>query len=114
MRVASLTTTSSLSLPADSYIYKIVHVNGNLAAISSDDSLRLLDLETLREIAGGVMNNVHDGVTCLQTVDHDPNSLLTAGRDAAVQRYDVRNGQKTMRFGDGQQMQGTHNCAYEN
>ncbi|CAF9941684.1 MAG: hypothetical protein ALECFALPRED_009264 [Alectoria fallacina] len=100
MRVASLTTTSSLSLPADSYIYKIVHVNGNLAAISSDDSLRLLDLETLREIAGGVMNNVHDGVTCLQTVDHDPNSLLTAGRDAAVQRYDVRNGQKTMRFGD--------------
>ncbi|KAF6234942.1 hypothetical protein HO173_006872 [Letharia columbiana] len=99
MRFASLTTTSISSLPADSYIYKIVIVNGNLAAISSDDSLRLLDLQTLREIAGGVLNNVHDGVTCLQVVDHDPHSLLTAGRDAVVRRYDLRSGQKTMQFG---------------
>lgn len=100
MKVASLTTTSSLSLPVDSYIYKVVHVNGNLAAISSDDSLRLIDLETLREIAGGVLKNVHDGVTCLQTVDHDPNCVLTAGRDAAVQQHDLRSGQKTMQLGD--------------
>lgn len=100
MRLASLTTTSVLSLPADSYIYKVLPVNGNLAAISSDDSLRLLDYRTLREIAGRILNNVHDGVTCLQTVDHDPNSLLTAGRDAVVQRYDLRTGQKTMQLGD--------------
>lgn len=103
MRLASLTTTSVLSLPADSYIYKVLPVNGNLAAISSDDSLRLLDYRTLREIAGRILNNVHDGVTCLQTVDHDPNGLLTAGRDAVVQRYDLRTGQKTMQLGDGQQ-----------
>lgn len=109
MRLASLTTTSLLSLPADSYIYKIVPVNGNLAAISSDDSLRLIDLKTLREIAGGVLNNVHDGVTCLQLVDHDPNSLLTAGRDAVVQRYDLRIGQKTIQLGDGQQTQKNSN-----
>lgn len=112
MRLASLTTTSVLSLPADSYIYKILPVNGNLAAISSDDSLRLLDYKTLREIAGGILNNVHDGVTCLQIVDHDPNSLLTAGRDAVVQRYDLRTGQKTMQLGDGQQTQKIHNYAY--
>ena len=103
MRLASLTTVSSLSLPADSYIYRILHVDGNLAAISSDDSLRLIDLQTLREIPGGATTNVHDGVTCLQAVDHDPSSLLTAGRDAVVQRYDVRLGQKTMQLGDGQQ-----------
>ena len=103
MRLASLTATSVLSLPADSYIYKIVHVNSNLAAISSDDSLRLIGVETLREIAGGVLNNVHDGVTCLQAVDNDLNSVLTAGRDAVVHRYDLRNGQKTMQLGDGQQ-----------
>ena len=102
MRHASLTTTSALSLPADSYIYKIIHVNGNLAAISSDDSLRLIDLKSLRESANGVLNNVHDGVTCLQAVDDDPNSVMTAGRDAAVKRYDLRNGLKTMQFGDGQ------------
>ena len=114
MRVASLTTTSSLSFATDSYIYKIVHVNGNLAAISSDDSLRLIDLETLREIAGGVLRNVHDGVTCLQSVDQDPNSVLTAGRDAVVQRYDLRLGQKTMQLGDGQQTQVIRRCTYGN
>lgn len=114
MKVASLTTTSSLSLPVDSYIYKVVHVNGNLAAISSDDSLRLIDLETLREITGGVLKNVHDGVTCLQTVDHDPNCVLTAGRDAAVQQHDLRSGQKTMQLGDGQQTQPIRNCTHGN
>ena len=103
MRLANLTTYSDLSLPADSYIYKIAHANGILAAISSDDSLRLIDIHTLREIAGGVLNNVHDGVTCLQVPDHDPSSLLTAGRDAVVQQYDLRIGQKTMNFSDGQQ-----------
>ena len=101
--LARLATTSSLSLPADSYIYEIVRVNGNLAAISSDDSLRFIDLQTLREAAGGVLNNVHDGVTCLQVVGDDPNGLLTAGRDAVVQRHDLRSGQKTMQLGDGQQ-----------
>ena len=103
MRFASLTTCSDLSLPVDSYIYKIAHVNGILAAISSDDSLRLIDIHTLRELAGGVLNNVHDGVTCLQVPDHDPSSLLTAGRDAVVQQYDLRIGQTTMTFSDGQQ-----------
>ena len=102
MRLARLTTTSSLTLPADSYIYEVVKINGNLAAISSDDSLRLVDLRTLQEIADAVLKNVHDGVTCLQAVDHDPSGLLTAGRDAVVQRYDMRLGQKTMQFGDGQ------------
>ncbi len=110
MKLANLTTTSSLSLPADSYIYKIVPVNRHLAAISSDDSLRLIDLKTLQEIAGGVLKNVHDGVTRLQAVDHDPHSLLTAGRDALVRQYDLRVGQKTMQLSDGQKTQRNHNC----
>lgn len=112
MRLANLTATSVLSLPADSYIYKIVYVNGNLAAISSDDSLRLIDVRTLREIAGGVLNNVHNGVTCLQAVDNDLNSVLTTGRDAVVNQYDLRNGQKTMQLSDGQQTWEirNHNC----
>lgn len=101
MRVASWTTTSSLSLPAHSYIYKIVAVNSKLAAICSDDSLRLLDVETLQETAGGVVKNVHDGVTCLQTVDYDPNTLLTAGRDATVNQYDLRSEHRTIQLGDG-------------
>lgn len=108
MRLANLTTTSSLSLPPGSYIYKIIPVNAHLAAISSDDSLRLIDPQTLREIAsGGVLKKVHDGVSCLQAVDHDPNSVLTAGRDAVVCHYDLRVGQKTMHFSDGQSVSKT-------
>ena len=102
-RLASLTATSNLSLPADSYIYKIVNLNGNLAAISSDDSLRLIDSRTLQEITNGTINNIHVGVTCLQAVNRDPNILLTAGRDAVVREYDLRSGQKTLQLSDGQQ-----------
>ena len=105
MRLASITTTSTLSLPTDSYIYAIEQVNNQLAAISSDNSLRLLDLHTLRETPGGNLPNVHDGVTSLETVDGDPNGLLTAGRDAVVQRYDLRSMRRTTRFGHGQ-----HKC----
>ena len=109
MKPASFTATCSLSLPPDSrYIYKIVPVNENthLAAISSDDSLRLIDAKTLREIIpGGVIESVHDGTTCLQTVGHDPHSLLTAGRDGTVRQFDLRVGQKTLQLSssDGQQ-----------
>ena len=103
MRLASLTSTSKLALPADSYIYKIVKVgHHNLAAISSDNSLRLIDPTTLLEVPGGIFKNVHDGVTCLQVIDHDPNSILTAGRDAVVRQYDWRSGQKTLQLGHGQ------------
>ena len=103
MRQANLITTSSLSLSPNTYIYKITPTTTHLAAISSDGSLRLIDPTTLREIPNGVLNKVHDGVTCLQAVDHDPNILLTAGRDAVVRQYDVRiEMKKTMQFSDGQ------------
>ncbi|MCJ1459316.1 hypothetical protein MMC28_009693 [Mycoblastus sanguinarius] len=94
MKIAALTATSSLSLPTDSYIYRVLPVKSTLAAISSDDSLRLIDSATLREISGGILDRVHDGVTCLTNLDSDQNSLLTAGRDAAVRCWDLRSGKK--------------------
>ena len=110
MRLANLTATSTLTLPPNTYIYKITPVATHLlAAISSDDSLRLIDPSTLQEITissgggGGVLHNVHSGVTSLQAMDNDPNGLLTAGRDGLVCRYDLRIGmKKTMQFSDGQ------------
>ena len=104
MRQATLTTTSTLSLPPDSYIYRVLPTSNYVAAISSDDSLRLLDRQTLRETAGGVLNHVHDGVTCLQTTSHDAHSLVTAGRDAVVRGFDMRSGLKTLELGDGVQI----------
>lgn len=127
---ALLTSTSSPSttlshLPPQNqtpYIYKIVPVNlttnhnttTHLAAITSDDSLRLLDARTLRDIdivkPTNVPNPVHEGVTCLQgsakNDDYDDDDdggggggggeggglVWTAGRDGVVRGFDLRVG----------------------
>lgn len=81
MRSASLRASSSLTLPPDSYVYKVLPVNAGLAAISSDDSLRTIDLNTFQEISNGILADVHSSVTCLVATKNAFNSLLTAGRD---------------------------------
>lgn len=103
MKPASLMSESSLSLPADSYIYKLIHTSQNaaLAAISSDDSLRIFDPEQLQLQAGGVFHKAHEGVTCLETFDADPYCVLTAGRDAVGRCWDLRSERKTFEVKDG-------------
>lgn len=102
MHTANLTEKSLLSLLENSYVYKILPVNnGHLAAISSDDSLRIVDARTLQEISGGTLRNVHHGVTCLEPVANDPASVCTAGRDGTVKRWDLRSGKSTLEFRDG-------------
>ena len=101
MDVATLTKTSPLTLPTGSYIYRIVPVERHLAAISSDDSLRLVDPSYLEEISSPHFSQVHAGVTCLETLEHDNHTLCTAGRDAVVKCWDLRSGQKTSEFRDG-------------
>lgn len=102
MKSANLLSESPLSLPADSYIFKILHIdqNATLAAISSDDSLRIFDPEKLQLEAGGIFNKTHEGVTCLETFDADPHCVLTAGRDAAGRCWDLRSGRKTFEFNE--------------
>jgi len=101
MRTATLTKISLLSLPADSYIYRTVPVGEKLAAISSDDSLRIVDPSTLQEVSDGILKDSHAGVTCLEGIDNDGNTLMTAGRDAAIRCWDLRSGKKTLEFSDG-------------
>jgi WD40 repeat protein len=101
MEVATLTDTSSLSLPPDSYIYKILQVDSKIAAISSDDSLRVIDSTSLNEIRDGILNNVHAGVTCLEALRNDRSIFLTAGRDAVVRSWDLRSGKSTLDLSDG-------------
>lgn len=101
MEVATLTNTSSLSLPPDSYIYKILQVDSKIAAISSDNSLRAIDSTSLKEIRDGILNNVHAGVTCLEALRNDRSVFLTAGRDAAVRSWDSRSGKSTLELSDG-------------
>ncbi|KAF2087583.1 WD40 repeat-like protein [Saccharata proteae CBS 121410] len=98
MKTAKLLATSDLSLPPDSYIYTLRSANNCLAALSSDNSIRLFDPTTLRLLPDGILNNVHDSVTCLEPWDAEGNVLATAGRDGSVRCWDLRSKSKVMEF----------------
>src|SRR5436305_10758137 len=86
--------SSSLSLPSGSYIYSILPLSksNSLAAISSDDSLRIFNRESLQLNSGGVLLKVHEGVTCVNHFDGGRDLVITAGRDGCVRTWDLRMG----------------------
>jgi WD repeat-containing protein 89 len=88
--------SSSLSLPVQSYIYCLVPTSAALAAISSDDSLRVFDRQTLQLLFGGVIKTRQEGITCLTRTNDDV--LATAGRDGSVRTWDVRQGGEVSQF----------------
>ncbi|MCJ1398340.1 hypothetical protein MMC11_001538 [Xylographa trunciseda] len=92
--------TSSLTLPINSYIYSIKAVGPSLAAISSDDSLRVFDPVTLQINSDHVFENAHAGVTCLENVGPSAESVFTAGRDGYARCWDLRSGKKTVELKD--------------
>lgn len=101
---ASQTSTSSLSLPPDTYIFDIAAIPGTayLAAISSDDSLRIVDAATLNEVSHPKIGlAVHAGVTRLHAIDQ-AGEVLTAGRDGLAKLWDLRDDAAAqMEFRDG-------------
>ena len=104
MRAAHVLADASLSLPPDSYIYSILETNdraSTLAAISSDDSLRIFSPETLQLVSGGTLEKVHEGVTCVRALGDNGHALATAGRDGLVHGWDQRTGQKVFSLKDG-------------
>lgn len=88
-RVLNSLHSSNLSCPVGSYIYSLAPATpDSLAAICSDDSLRLFSPSGLA--LQGTVAKTHDGVTCLKAVD--TNILATAGLDGAVRVWDPRVG----------------------
>ncbi|KAH6711732.1 hypothetical protein BKA61DRAFT_487706 [Leptodontidium sp. MPI-SDFR-AT-0119] len=104
----NLRTTSSFHVakPAGTYVYDIVPVAAGLAAISSDDSLRLLDPLALNAGPVNEIKKVNADVTCLKAVsvggEGDAVVVCTAGRDGRVALWDPRSGAKVgeVRSGD--------------
>lgn len=97
MHTLKATASSSLSLPADSYIYSITPSSpGSFAAISSDDSLRVFDAAngSLSHPSVIAAKSHRNGVTSLKTyAGNSPQQqqlLVTGGRDGAVRLWDVR------------------------
>lgn len=100
-----LSTSPSSLLPAGAYIYSIIPLHpakagsaASLAAIASDNSLRLFDCATLQPFDSVRLQ--HEGVTCLRRwgraeadADHAGGAdMLTAGRDGVVRGWDLRAG----------------------
>ena len=83
--------------PQDTYIYDILPVAAGLAAISSDDSLRLLDLQSLNGPPKNSVQKINTDITCLKafsTTPGDAELVCTAGRDGRVCIVDPRSGEK--------------------
>jgi WD40 repeat protein len=99
MHILQPAAASSLSLPASSYIYALSAASssseeGRLAAISSDDSLRIFDSRSLK-LLSVASAKTHEGVTSLKEYRGDASGhghglLATAGRDGAIRLWDVR------------------------
>ncbi|KAI4166066.1 MAG: hypothetical protein LQ342_000497 [Letrouitia transgressa] len=85
MKTASFLTQSS-PLSPDTFVYTILSIQGSLAFISSDDTLRILDQTSLQLISSSCSQEPQAGVTCLTR--HGDRRLLTAGRDGLVRCWD--------------------------
>ena len=83
------------------YIYSILPVHSALAAISSDDSLRLFDPQSLNAVPKAVFRRVHEGVTGLARFDESGHTIATCGRDGLIKCWDTRNGKNVLEFGKG-------------
>ncbi|EAW07370.1 WD repeat protein [Aspergillus clavatus NRRL 1] len=96
MHPLTATASSSLSLSPGNYIYAITSTSsGSLAAISSDDSLRVFDAASLDRVTVlAAQTHGAGGVTALRTygAGKDQQLLVTGGRDGKVKVWDARKG----------------------
>lgn len=115
MKILAASAESALDLPANSYVYTITSTSAQadtrsqnfpvlsstdqLIAISSDDSLRSLDPETLR--VASTIKSTHTSVTALKryaTPGSQCSTFMTSGRDGIVRGWDLRSGKKALEF----------------
>jgi hypothetical protein len=98
MYVLNAVGSFHISEPKDTYVYDIVPIAAGLAAISSDDSLRLLDPLALSGAPLNSIRRVNTDVTCLKAISTSTEGgaliVCTAGRDGMVCLLDPRTGSK--------------------
>lgn len=90
-----------ISQPQDIYIYHLEPVLDEIAVISSDDCLRLINPTSLQGPALKVIPRVHTEVTCLKALDCQNAIVCTAGRDGRVNIWDLRGDTKVAELKTG-------------
>jgi WD40 repeat protein len=80
--------------PQGTYIYHIEPIGDEIAAISSDDCLRLISPTSLHGPPLKVIPKVHAEVTCLKALDGQSAIACTAGRDGRVNIWDLQGNTK--------------------
>ena len=78
--------------PPETYIYDIKPIarEGAIAAISSDNCLRVVDPLALNGAPLHVEQGIHNEVTCLMVLEERNLIVCTAGRDGKVNIFDLR------------------------
>ncbi|KAH8813285.1 WD repeat-containing protein-like protein 89 [Xylogone sp. PMI_703] len=82
--------------PKGTYIYDITPTAHGIAAISSDDKLRLLDPLALSKHALSTVPRQNAEFTCLRALDEENAIVCTGGRDGSICAFDLRNGDKVL------------------
>lgn len=85
----------------DTYIYHIEPVADEIAVISSDDCLRLINPVSMQGPASNIIPNIHAEVTCLKALDGQNGILCTAGRDGLFSIWDLRGNSKVAELKSG-------------
>ncbi|EPQ67544.1 Bgt-1877 [Blumeria graminis f. sp. tritici] len=90
----SLNTIDSVQIgaPGSTYVYDILPLTEGLAALSSDDALRILNPQSLSEPCT-LLKNVGESTTCFRAFDTTC-LIAVAGRDGFVRLWDIRSGHK--------------------
>lgn len=101
MKYFNCVAKSSLSLPLNNFIYSLEPTSNAIAAISSDDSLRIFDPLSLSLSTGGVLKTGHGGVTRIKSFDRLGNILVTTGVNGSAFFWDIRVGTKVATFNAG-------------
>jgi len=93
MYLLNVTSAFHIPSPTGTYVYDIVPISASsaLAAISSDDCLRILDSSTLQ--VKSLIKNSGKEVTCLKSFGGEGDSVIAVGgRDGKVGLWDFRLG----------------------
>jgi SEL1 protein len=104
MYILNATGAFKVDQPPNTYIYDIVPLSDCIAAISSDDCLRLIDPLALSGTPLSLLEQVHSEITCLKSLEAQNHIVCTSGRDGWVNIFDFRAKTKVAELRTGRSM----------